>query len=63
MIKDLKIVNIEIDGIDYNDSPDFVDAFIASANYEDGTELTEEDLEVLNEDRSFVYECVINRIY
>ena len=36
--------SIEIDGIDMNDYPDFVDAYITYAEYEDGTPLTDEEL-------------------
>jgi len=50
-----KIDNIDFDGIDYNDYPDFCDAFIVSAYY-DGVEMTEEQLEALNNDSDYVYE-------
>jgi len=50
-----KIDNIDFDGIDYNDYPDFCDAFIVSADY-DGVEMTEEQLEALNNDSDYVYE-------
>jgi hypothetical protein len=56
------IDNIEVDGIDTRDYPDFCDAFIASADY-DGKEMTEEQLDELNEDRDFVYECVENHLF
>ena len=36
--------SIEIDGIDTEDYPDFVDAYITYAEYEDGTPLTDEEL-------------------
>ena len=56
------IDNIEIDGIDTNDYPDFCDAFIASADY-NGVEMTEEQLEALNEDYSFVHDCVYTHLF
>lgn len=56
------IENIEIEGIDYADSPDFCDAYIASCDI-DGREATEEELEKLNEDSDFVYQQVIDRLY
>lgn len=62
-MKEINYQNIEIDGIDYRDYPDFVDAFISYAEYEDGTELTDSELDVLNENSDFVYEQVINKIY
>ena len=60
---DYKLIdNIEVDGIDTNDYPDFCDAFISSADY-DGKHMTEEQLEELNEDSEFVYECVQNHLF
>ena len=40
--------DIEIDGIDMNDYPDFCDAYISSASYK-GTDLTESQLDQLND--------------
>ena len=57
-----KIDNIEVDGIDYADYPDFCDAYIASAYY-DGREMTDEELDVLNDDSDFVYSAVENHLY
>ena len=57
-----KIKNIEIEGIDSADYPEFCDAFIAAAEY-NGKQLTEKQLDVLNDDNSFVYSCVIDLIY
>jgi len=57
-----KIDNIVLDGIDYKDAPDFVDAYIVSAD-RDGVELTEDEINELNEDSDFVYECVMEYIY
>lgn len=44
------VSSIEIDGIDTSDYPDFVDAYIASADYEDGTPLTDEELNQFQEE-------------
>ena len=57
-----KITEIEVDGIDHSDFPDFVDAFIANAYYND-VEMTEMQLEELNEDSDFVYECTLDSIF
>jgi cellulose biosynthesis protein BcsQ len=57
-----KIDNIIISDIDFNDAPKFTDAHIESADY-DGKEMTEEQLNEINEDYDFVYEAVINQIY
>ena len=57
-----KITNIELGGIDTNDYPDFVDAFIESAEI-DGVELTDEELDELNCNRDFVDQCVFNELF
>jgi hypothetical protein len=49
-----KIDNIEIDGIDTKDYPDFSDAYIVSADY-DGVPMTDKQLDELNEDGDYVY--------
>lgn len=43
----MKLYNVQIDGINYADAPDFVDAFICYAEDENGRELTEEELEAI----------------
>ncbi len=51
-----QVTDIEVDtGTDY---PDFADAYIESATYK-GREMTEEELEALNDDSDFVYECCL----
>jgi hypothetical protein len=57
-----KIDNIEIDGIDTGDYPDFCDAYIVSADY-DGVPMTEEEINTLNEDRDFVHEKVFDKLF
>ena len=57
-----KIDNIEIDGIDTKDYPDFCDAYISSADY-DGKPMTDEQLDELNEDGDFQHECIMNDIH
>jgi len=54
-----KIDNIEIDGIDTKDYPDFCDAYICSADY-DGVPMTDEQLDELNEDGDYVYEHIMD---
>jgi len=56
------IDNIEVDGIDRKDYPDFCDAFIASADY-DGKPMTDGQLDALNEEGGFVYECVQKHLF
>lgn len=57
-----KIKDIEFDGIDGSDFPDFVDAYIIRATYE-GQYLTDDELDTLNQDSGFVYEALMNYLY
>ena len=49
-LADIDRGSIELDGIDMDDYPDFVDAFIGAANFEDGTPLTDKELDQLNDE-------------
>jgi hypothetical protein len=57
-----KLENIEFDGINYNDAPDFCDAFICYAEI-NGKPLTDAELELLNDDSDYVYELLMDKIY
>jgi len=57
-----EIDNIEFDGIDYSDYPDFCDAFICSADI-DGREMTDDELDELNNDREFVSNALQNYLF
>ena len=60
---DYKLIdNIEIDGINTKDYPDFCDAYIVSADY-DGKPMTEAQLDEINEDGDFQYECIMNELH
>ena len=48
--RELDISSVVVDGVRPRDYPDFADAFVIDAQWEDGTELTEQELEVLNSD-------------
>jgi len=41
------INSLDVDGVDLQDRPDFVDAYFASGNYQDGDELSDEELDYL----------------
>jgi hypothetical protein len=56
------IQDIELDGVNTNDFPDFSDAFIVAGVY-DNKPMTEEQIEELIEDRNFVYECIENHSF
>jgi len=58
--------SIEIDGIDERDAPDFVDTYVSYAEWNDGIELTDEELEQLNNLEEFqilAQEKAYERIY
>ena len=57
-----KIDDVQVEDIDKRDYPDFTDAFISSATY-DGRDMTEAELDVLNDDIDFVYEAVRATLY
>ena len=57
------IKNVVVEGIDLKDAPDYVDAFIASATWEDGTPLDQDELDELNEDGDFVYNKLMEQLY
>ena len=57
----MKIKNIEFDGVDTGDYPDFCDAYIVYAEHEDGTPLTEEELEAIPSD--VIHDKLMDRIH
>ena len=57
-----QISNIEIDGLDHRDYPDFVDAFIMDAKV-DGRQATDEELDQMNDDGEFRYGQVMESLY
>jgi hypothetical protein len=64
MTIDFKLIdNVVVDGIDYNDYPDFCDAYIAEADY-NGKPMSDEMIEVLNYDYTdFVLEQVYSHLF
>jgi hypothetical protein len=57
-----KITEVEVEGIDTKDYPDFSDAFIASAMY-NGRPMSDSQLDRLNDDREYVYQAVQDYLY
>ena len=52
------VSNIQVEGIDFNDYPDFCDAFIAGADY-NGVEMTEQEVIQFEEDYpDYCYEAI-----
>lgn len=59
-----EIDSVEFENIDWNDYPDFCDAYIVSATWKNGTDLTEAELDLLNFDhRDFVYDMLMKHLY
>jgi hypothetical protein len=56
------ITNIEFDGIDHSDYPDYCDAYIVRALY-NGFEMSIEMLDELNEDRDYVYDRLMEYLH
>jgi len=44
MLNGKKVVDLEVDGVDSSDYPDFSDAYFSGGRYEDGTDLTDDEL-------------------
>lgn len=58
-----KIDNMEFEGIDFADYPDFVDAFLVAADY-NGIEMTEEQIDYINDEHyDFVNEQVFSSLF
>lgn len=57
-----KITSVELDDVHTCDYPDFTDAYISYAEY-NGIEMTEKELDSINEDSDFVYEQVQNQLF
>tara|TARA_R100001530_G_scaffold103621_3_gene72131 strand:- start:167 stop:490 length:324 start_codon:yes stop_codon:yes gene_type:complete len=49
--------------IDTSDYPDLCDSHIEEAFWIDDTPLSEDDIELLNENSSFVYECCMDQLH
>lgn len=57
-----KIEDVELAGIKTWDAHDFVDAFVEAATY-DGRPMTDDELDVLNGDTSWVHERVLESLF
>ena len=62
----MEIDDVQVDGIDPRDYPDFCDAYIESATLIDNgepREATDAELDEINNDSDFVYEQVEDYLY
>jgi hypothetical protein len=58
------VVDARVDGIDMSDYPDFCDAYFESACYEDGTALTDDELnDLTDQNPEALHEMVYDQIY
>jgi hypothetical protein len=59
-----QVVDAVVDGIDMSDYPDFCDAYFESACYEDGTALTDNELEQLGDQNPLaLHEIIYDQLY
>jgi hypothetical protein len=57
-----KISDVVVTDIDFEDYPDFCDAYVISAMYK-GKPMTDLELDELNQDGEFVNEAVFKQLY
>ncbi len=57
-----EIEDIEFDGINFNDCPDFCDAYICYATYR-GRELTQDEYDAVNDDGDFKYDKLMEYLH
>ena len=65
-VKGLTITDVDVDGINTRDYPDFCDAYICGATIIEGCDIreaTESELDLINEDRDFIYDQVLNYLF
>ena len=58
-----KAQNIELEGVSWNDYPDFCDAYISYAEHENGEPFTDVELDTLNEDGLFVHQQAMDELF
>ena len=51
------VKNLVVEGVDMNDYPDFVDAYAVYAESAVGVALTENELDLLNDDYSYIVQA------
>ena len=47
--KSVSVLSLEVDGVDSTDYPDFCDAYFSYATYENGSPLSDDDLDALSD--------------
>lgn len=62
MIDTSKLENVQVEGIDTGDYPDFCDSFISYAEI-DGRELTDEEYDYVNENHELISDYVWSHLF
>lgn len=57
-----KVGNLKFEGVDMSDFPDMVDSYVSEATY-DGHECSEEEIELINDNRDLVYSKLMNHLF
>ena len=58
--KEVELKSLELDGVDMSDFPDFVDAYVVSGNFKDGTEMNDDEIDELNMDHPDVVQELVH---
>ena len=62
--KTVDVRSIEVDGVDTKDYPDLVDSYASYAEFEDGTPLSDEELDILQDRyRDIIYQAALDSLY
>ena len=62
--KEIDMRSLEIDGVDPRDYPDFTDAYISHASFTDGTDLSDEEMDQLNDEHGdLVYDLAYDSLH
>jgi len=56
------VTNVEVEGIDFADYPDFCDAYVSNCWYK-GRPATDMEVEMINNDSDFVYQQTLKAIF
>jgi len=63
-MKKIDMTTIQLDGIDTKDYPKFCDAYISSASWDNGEELTESELEEFNDENGeLIHQLVFDFLF
>jgi len=62
--KEVDVNSLEVDGVDSRDYPDFSDAYISYASFADGTDLSDEEMDQLNDEHNdLVHELAYDSLH